>query len=213
MSAPSSTLVPPLMMKDEEESRNWAELPSDLTSSILLRLGAVEILENAQKVCTSWRRICKDRTMWQKIDMRDLGNRRVGDLDFEILCRHAVDLSQGGLLEIHLDVFATNELISYIAERSRNLISLGLHQRMTNEGLVNAIAKFPFLETLEVSHSALRLDSKAIGRACPHLKTLKLNSSGWSGYISFRTVCDDDDYPLAIAESMQVFRHQPCRHS
>ncbi|XP_010455874.2 PREDICTED: F-box protein SKIP19-like [Camelina sativa] len=117
MSAPSSTLVPPLMIREEEEPRNWAELPSDLMSSILLRLGAVEILENAQKVCTSWRRICKDPTMWQKIDMRDLGNRRVGDLDFEILCRHAVDLSQGGLLEIHLDVFATNELISYVHRR------------------------------------------------------------------------------------------------
>ncbi|EFH51110.1 hypothetical protein ARALYDRAFT_911820 [Arabidopsis lyrata subsp. lyrata] len=53
-----STSVPSLMK--DEKWRNWAELPSKLTSSILLRLGAIEILENAQKVCTSWHRVCKD---------------------------------------------------------------------------------------------------------------------------------------------------------
>ncbi|XP_010467559.1 PREDICTED: F-box protein SKIP19-like [Camelina sativa] len=158
MSASSSTLVPPLMMREEEEPRNWTELPSEVTSLILLRLGAVEILENAQKVCKPWRHISKDPSMWRKIDMRDLGNRRLKDLDFDTLCRHAVDLSQGGLLEINLDFFSSDSLL-----------------------------------------------------ACPHLKTLKLNSPGWSRYISFRTKCDDDDYPLAI--SMQLFRHQPCRHS
>ncbi|XP_010455875.2 PREDICTED: F-box protein SKIP19-like [Camelina sativa] len=118
MSASSSTLVPPLMMREEEEPRDWTELPSDLTSLILLRVGAVEILENAQKVCKPWRRICENPSMWQKINMRDLGNRRLKDLDFDILCRHAVDLSQGGLLEINLDFFSSDSLLAYIADRS-----------------------------------------------------------------------------------------------
>ncbi|XP_010431403.1 PREDICTED: putative F-box/LRR-repeat protein 21 [Camelina sativa] len=220
MSASSSTLVPPLMMREEEEPRNWTELPSEVTSLILLRLGAVEILENAQKVCKPWRHICKDPSMWQKIDMRDLGNRRLKDLDFDTLCRHAVDLSQGGLLEINLEYFSSDSLLAYIADRSRNLRSLGIQMfftPITNGGLVNAIAKLPLLETLEVSHTCFRLNLKAIGHACPQLKTLKLNSSGsgFNGFDEFDElgnyspihVKGDDDYALAIAESMPKLRH------
>ncbi|XP_010474129.1 PREDICTED: putative F-box protein At4g05475 [Camelina sativa] len=211
-----STFVPPLMMKYEDEPRNWTDLPSELTSSILLRLGAIEILENAQKVCTSWRRICKHPSMWQKIDMRDLGNRGQHNLIFDVLCRQAVDLSQGGLLEIYIENFATDSLLNYIADRSSNLRSLGNGFRMhytsiSNKG--NAIEKLPLLETLEVSHPTLKLNLKAIGHACPQLKTLKLNSSGSDflgldelNYGTFGIDCDDE-YALAIAESMPELRH------
>ncbi|EOA22662.1 hypothetical protein CARUB_v10003364mg [Capsella rubella] len=218
-SMPLSALEPPLK---KQGPRNWAELPSELTCDILGRLGAVEILESAQKVCTHWRRVCKDPWMWKKIDLRDLGNREKGDLDFDILCRHAVDLSQGGLLEIHLESFATDSLLTYIADRSRDLRSLGLgiyFSYTTNRGLVSALAKLPLLETLEISHTCLSLNLKAIGKACPQLKTFTLNSSG-SGYDGFEEFgyspplvngdddyADDDDYALAIAESMPKLRH------
>lgn len=43
-----------------KQSWNWLELPSDITANIPQRIGVVEILENAQKVCTGWREICKD---------------------------------------------------------------------------------------------------------------------------------------------------------
>ncbi|CAH8361097.1 unnamed protein product [Eruca vesicaria subsp. sativa] len=48
----SSSLTTPVMK--EGECRNWAELPSELMSDILRRLDSTDILENAQKVCTSW---------------------------------------------------------------------------------------------------------------------------------------------------------------
>ncbi|EOA34646.1 hypothetical protein CARUB_v10022210mg [Capsella rubella] len=203
MSASSSTVVPPPMMID------WTELPLELTSLILLRLGAVEILENAQKVCTQWRSISKDPSIWRKIDMRDLGNRKKGDLDFGILCRHAVDRSQGGLLEINFGAFATDELITYVAERSRNLTSLGLgrfFKCVTKAGFMKAIEKLPFLETFELAHSGIILDLKAVGHACPRLKTLKINSLGLLAYI-FSINSDDDDYALGIAEAMPQLRH------
>ncbi|EOA22442.1 hypothetical protein CARUB_v10003088mg [Capsella rubella] len=197
-------------MKDKEERRNWAELPSELTSLILGRLGAVDILENAQKVCTPWRRVCKDPSMWKKIDLRDLRNSGMGDLDFDILCRHAVDLSQGGLLEIHIENITTDRLLTYIADRSRNLRSLGLRMYyssgVTKKGLVKAITKLPLLETLEVSHSLIKLDLKAIGYSCPQLRTLNLNSSGLSG-LPYFVKRDDDDYALEIVESMPGLRH------
>ncbi|XP_010424620.1 PREDICTED: putative F-box protein At4g05475 [Camelina sativa] len=201
-----ATSVPPVTKEVKEEPINLAELPSDLTASILIRLGAVDILENAKKVCTSWRDICKDPSMWRKIDLRAICKdpSLLDDFAFDRFCRHGVDLSQGSLLEIDIEHFATDSLLTYIAERSSNLRSLGLrvyHGFVTNKGLVDAIAKFPLLETLEVSHSSLKLNLKAIGQACPQLKTLKLNSSG-----SVRVKCDDE-YALAIAESMPQLCH------
>ncbi|MCI38935.1 F-box protein SKIP19 [Trifolium medium] len=46
---------------------NWLELPRDITSNILQRLGAVEILKNARNVCPYWWNICKDPSMWREI--------------------------------------------------------------------------------------------------------------------------------------------------
>ncbi|CAH8273265.1 unnamed protein product [Arabidopsis lyrata] len=106
----------PSPMKDEEP-RNWADLPSELTSLILIRLSVADILNNAQKVCRPWRRICKEPSMWRKIDMRSLIRDR-GMLDpLAIMCRHAVDRSQGGLVKIHLGNFVNDDLLDYIADR------------------------------------------------------------------------------------------------
>ncbi|CAE6137812.1 unnamed protein product [Arabidopsis arenosa] len=199
----ASSSLPPAM--EVGEYINWTELPPELTSAILHRLGAIEILENAQKVCRSWRRVCKDPSMWRKIDMHNLGDLEDMDYNLEIMCRHA---------EIDIWYFGTDGLLNYIAYRSSNLRSLRLTRSSnlksfalpvcypsitTIEELVNAIAKFPFLETLEFFDFLFILDLKAIGHACPQLKTLKINFSGY-------TPCDDDD-AIAIAESMPELRH------
>lgn len=102
-------------------SSNWAELPAELMSSILLRLSTVEILKNAQKVCRSWRRVCKDPSMWRKIDMRNNG---IFGYDCDRMCRHAVDLSEGGLVEINMEHFGSDSLFSYIAERLISILSI-----------------------------------------------------------------------------------------
>ncbi|CAA7024594.1 unnamed protein product [Microthlaspi erraticum] len=77
-----------------------------------------------------------------------------------------------------------------------------MNYEITNEGLVNAVAKLPLLEELEISYLISNLNLEAIGHSCPMLKTLKLNCldhcDTW-----FR--CDDVD-ALAIAESMPELR-------
>ncbi|CDY22112.1 BnaA09g01410D [Brassica napus] len=195
----SSYLTP--VVKDGE-CRNWSELPFELMSSILCRLDLIGVFENAQKVCTSWRRVCKDPAMWRKIDMYNLGL----DLGYnpEIICRHAVDRSQGGLVEINIWHFGTDSLLNYIADSSRNLRSLkfALISPITTEGLTKALVKLPLLEELELFYNRLLEDSlKAVGQSCPNLKTLKLNCLGiappWH-------VSDDD--ALAIAETMHGLR-------
>ncbi|KAL1188350.1 putative F-box protein [Cardamine amara subsp. amara] len=194
-----------LPMKDGDP-RNWADLPAELTSSILLRLTTVEILKNAQKVCRSWRRVCKDPSMWIKIDLRNPG---IFGYDWDMMCRHAVALSEGGLLEINFEDYATNSLLSYVAERSSNLRRLKLamsYPLVTGKGFSDAVMKLPFLEHLEISERELKLDLKdieAIGRSCPLLKTLKLNRP------FFMPDFEDerDKEALAISETMPELRH------
>ncbi|RID43379.1 hypothetical protein BRARA_I00243 [Brassica rapa] len=192
------------MMKEDGECITWADLPSDLTSSILRRLGSIDILENAQRVCTSWRGVCKDPEMWRKIDMRNIGEVWY---NLEIMCRHAVDRSQGGLVDIEIWHFATDSLLNYIADSSSNLRSLKLVKcsPLTSEGLTEAIVKLPLLEELDVSYCSLSVESlKVVGQSLPNLKTLKLNRI----YRRFacRPYVSDDD-ALAIAETMPRLSH------
>ncbi|KAJ4878958.1 F-box protein SKIP19 [Raphanus sativus] len=188
------------MAMNQGDYPDWAELPPELTSSILHRLGGIEILENAQRVCTSWRRVCKDPSMWRKIDM---SNPHRGDSchhELDKMCHHAVDRSQGALVEIEIWRVATYELLSYIADRSSNLrsLKLALCYQIASEGLREILVKLPLLEVLETSYCALSAESvKVIGQSCPNLKSFGKNCEG---YRRPRNECDD--LALAIAETM-----------
>lgn len=107
----------PSSVSPEEETRNWLELPLDVTAKILSLLGAIEVLTTAQRVCSTWRNICKDPLMWRTIDMRNLGDLSGMPYDLETMCRHAVDRSCGQLADINIEYFGTDELLEYITER------------------------------------------------------------------------------------------------
>ncbi|VVB14224.1 unnamed protein product [Arabis nemorensis] len=168
-----------------------------------------EILVNAQKVCKSWHRVSKDPSIWRKFDIQIYKqgyklNKNRQDYHWDSLCRHVVDRSQGGLLEINLRNYCSDSLLSYIADRSSNLRSLAfkMYYRVTNEGLVNAVTKLPLLEELEVSYPMIKLNLKAIGHSCPKLKTLKLIFS------CFKTRRRRENCAaIEIAESMPELRH------
>ncbi|XP_010422439.1 PREDICTED: putative F-box/LRR-repeat protein 9 [Camelina sativa] len=197
-----ASLTPPSppAMKNGEFRRNWAELPPEMTLSILIRLSPIELLQNAQRVCRSWRRVCVDPSMWRKIDLRNLDGLVY---DLETMCRHAVDLSQGGLLEINIDHYTTTSLLTYIAERSSDLRSLGFVEcgPVVSRGVIEAVMKLPMLEELDISYDSIReQDLILVGQSCPSLRTLKLNCAGNSEYCC-------DKVALAIAETMPCLRH------
>lgn len=100
-----------------EESPNWLEMPPELMASILQRLGAVEILNSARKVCTTWRRICKDPDIWKTIDMHKPVDTWDMDYDLEILTKQAVDLSCGELIDISIEYFGSDDLLDHILLR------------------------------------------------------------------------------------------------
>ena len=111
-----SSSNPPPSDSKERKTRNWLDLPRDVTSMILMRLGAFRILNSAQQVCTLWRSICKDPHMWRTIDMRNLGIRKNADYKLRKMCRHAIDRSCGQLVEISVEYFGDNYLLKYIAD-------------------------------------------------------------------------------------------------
>ncbi|KAF3561879.1 hypothetical protein DY000_02010976 [Brassica cretica] len=132
--------------------------------------------------------------MWRKIDMRNLVD--VG-LNLEIMCRHAVDRSQGG--PVRNTIKRTDRL------GSSNLRSLRLVMcpLITNDGLAKALAKLPLLEELEFSYCPLSVESlRLVGRSCPNLKTLKLNR-----LTLMRFPYESDDDALASAETMPKLSH------
>ncbi|KAG2688855.1 hypothetical protein I3843_09G113300 [Carya illinoinensis] len=187
------------------QCRNWLELPRDVTESILLRLGAIEILTSAQKVCLLWRNICKDPSMWRAVDMRNPGDLCDMPYDLETMCRHAVDRSFGQLVDINVEHFGTDELLNYIADCSSRLRRLRLVScdSISEEGLSEAAAKLPLLEELNISfcYPWTKEPLEVVGRCCPLLKSLKWNSNCYR-----RPYIECDEEALAIAENMPKLR-------
>ncbi|KAK6932116.1 F-box domain [Dillenia turbinata] len=183
------------------EVRNWLELPSDVTCFILKKLGTIEILTSAQKVCKLWWKLCKDPAMWRTIDLSDWKYCLDMNLSPQEVARNAVDRSCGELVDISIEYYGTDRLMEYITARASNLKRLRLVKcRIFYEGLIDAAKKLPLLEDLEISLSLwsfTRESLEVVGRCCPRLRTLKYNK--W-GYRRPLEECDED--ALAIAESM-----------
>ncbi|XP_059666008.1 F-box protein SKIP19-like [Cornus florida] len=201
--ASSSTSEPPA-----EETRNWLELPQDVTAMILHKIGAIEILESAQKVCMAWRKICKDPAMWRTIDMHNLGDLFDMPYDLEKMAMHAIDRSCGQLVDINLEYFGTDELLLYIIQRTSQLRRLRLIccYDISCDGLSEAAKGLPLLEELHmyfctnVSEKAF----EAVGRCCPLLKSFSFNINGRR---SKNIEIEFDDEALVIAGNMPELRH------
>ncbi|KAF3962851.1 hypothetical protein CMV_012691 [Castanea mollissima] len=214
LSAPSSSSskkqTKKVWRKKKETTRNWLELPRDVTASILHRLGAVEILETAQKVCMLWRSLCQDPYMWRTIDMRSSYCRRsLGDpinmrYYLEKMCIHAIDRSFGQLLDINIENFGSDELLTYIAQSSSQLRRLRLVccDSISEKSLREAAAKLPLLEELGITLFLLPKESlEAVGHCCPLLKSLKWNQK-WD---AADKECDEE--AAAIAKNMPELHH------
>ncbi|KAM3266486.1 putative F-box/LRR-repeat protein 22 [Capsicum annuum] len=134
------------------------DLPDDLWENILMRLAAIERLTIAQQVCTTWRRVLKEPTMWHVIDMSDV--RGLPDSKVvQHVCREGVDRSQGELVDIRIDFFATKELLVYVANR------------------VGVVKKLPLLEELSLTNTDITPKGiEALGLSCPRLKSFELNN-------------------------------------
>ncbi|PSS29018.1 F-box protein [Actinidia chinensis var. chinensis] len=201
----SSSIPPSPPPGEASEARNWAELPQDVTATILQKLGAIDILQSVQKVCMAWRSICKDPAIWRSIDMHNSGD--LWDMDYDLvkMAKHAIDRSCGQLVNINVEYFGTDCLLQYIGERASQLRRLQLVCccGISDEGLSEAAKKLPFLEELGIHYGMLSKEAlENVGRCSPQLKSLKFNKQGSKG-----PHMEYDDEALAIAETMPGLRH------
>ncbi|XP_076924893.1 putative F-box/LRR-repeat protein 23 [Bidens hawaiensis] len=176
-------------------ARNWLELPSCVMLNILQRVGMHDILENAQKVCTAWRRICKDPALWRVIYMDSFAFPVKRAVTWK-MCRNAVDRSQGQLVDFGSYGYACGEVLEYVAQRSSQLRRLEVKVCYGDMcGVWSEVFKnLPLLEELSLAGSyLLPKDIEAAGRYCPLLKTLKVNSRPYG------LLYDDDDNEVAFA--------------
>ncbi|XP_022008378.2 putative F-box/LRR-repeat protein 23 [Helianthus annuus] len=221
----------PSKLNLKQEKRNWLDLPSDVTFNILNRIGMVDILENAQKVCTAWRKICKDPAMWRVINMNDIprfGTRLFpiemckhavdrsqdqlvditasADVSAVKMCKHAVDRSQGQLVDITIVFLYDDDLHLYVADRSSQLRRLEMaHQFFFGCVKLTTVAlmKFPLLEELNLYEIRISKEEiETVGRYCPMLKTLKANKRGYEG-----SLMRYNEIAIAIGQNLLGLRH------
>ncbi|KAK1409567.1 hypothetical protein QVD17_36094 [Tagetes erecta] len=184
----------------KQEERNWLDLPSDLTFNILNRIGMVDILEHAQKVCTAWRKICKDPVMWRVIDMNE-----VSRLEAESICKRAVDRSQGQLVDITLINDYDAQLLLYVADRSSHLRRLEMVYSLFFGSLTeDHLMKFPLLEEVNFYFVGISKEViKTLGSYCLMLKTLKVNEKPNRSHV----YDDTDEIAIAIEQNLVELRH------
>ncbi|KAI3751366.1 hypothetical protein L2E82_22450 [Cichorium intybus] len=196
--------------QSEQQIRNWLALPSDVTANILYRIGVIDILKNAQKVCTTWRKICKDPAMWRVIHMGEIWRMHSQSQE---MCKDAVNRSQGQLVDISIVNFINDELFQYIADRSSQLKRLkivGWH-RGTHGYSILALKKFLMLEELKIYKIKISKEAiETIGSCCPMLKTLKVNYETcmyWHGGTDEKSLMIRNRTAIAIGENLHGLRH------
>ncbi|KAK9070750.1 hypothetical protein SSX86_011152 [Deinandra increscens subsp. villosa] len=200
-----------------QPTRNWLDLPSELTANILYRIGVLNILLSAQKVCTAWRKICKDPAMWTIVCIDAVSDRH-NDIHYTDLCKHVVDRSQGQLVDITISGFLFDEIFRYIANRSsllKRLIFVCCDE-YTNGIWTECLKKFPLLEELSLYVTPASKEAiETAGRYCSKLKTLKVNQDFifWEGYYDEEpiTSLDEehicDEIAMAIGLNLHDLRH------
>ncbi|KAF3616212.1 putative 60S ribosomal protein L32-1-like, partial [Capsicum annuum] len=171
----------------------WVELPREITADILRRLGIVEILLNAERVCSTWWNVCHDPSMWRVIDMRDDDDMYMEDV-FDKLCRIAVDRSQVAknfplLEELHIYLSAISKVDIEVVGRScsqlksftlndsgfRGLAGFRRLQIDVNDQAMAIAVNMPELRHLALFGNTMTNEGlSAILDGCPRLQSLDL---------------------------------------
>ncbi|TVU02056.1 hypothetical protein EJB05_52422, partial [Eragrostis curvula] len=173
----------PASVTTTPETRNWAALPHDILLTIFLKLGPCEIMQGAELVCTTWRRVAVDEpALWRRVDMGTASPwARFAAAGSGAAARAAVARGAG-----QCEAFSgpcDDGLLLYLAERAPCLRSLHLSSfHGSNEILNLVLMKLPLLEDLEVSpsQSSNTLSDglfESTCQACPFLKKLTIRFS------------------------------------
>ncbi|XP_047309292.1 putative F-box/LRR-repeat protein 23 [Impatiens glandulifera] len=201
--------------KEITQNRNWMEnLPHDVVVAIMQKVGTIDILNNIQNVCVSWRKICQDPALWKSIDMHHFGDLLDRDVLVE-MTKHAIDRSCGQLIDINLVYFGNDDLLKYITDRKNQLrrLRIVMCRDITDEGLSEASENLSSIEELHIylgDISLLKYITHVglynVGCNCPVLKSLTFNQQG-AMMESYEHDFDPNTEALAISRTMPQLRH------
>ncbi|XP_074267289.1 F-box protein SKIP19-like [Silene latifolia] len=189
-----------------EEVRNWLELPCDLMLMILMKVGPFDILESAQFVCKVWYTLCIEPVLWRTIHIQNVKDPHMV-LKYEKMMFNAVNRSAGGLIDVSIEGFGSDQLCSYIASQSRQLKRLRLANCdtiLSENVFVKALEKLSSLEELELTLWDFEYaEPISVIKSCHSLiTTFKFNN-----LCSTSPYQPSDNEALAIAASMPQLRH------
>ncbi|KAF9590576.1 hypothetical protein IFM89_035894 [Coptis chinensis] len=197
-----------------EETRNWLALPQQITTLIFQKLGVMEIIARAQWVCSPWRKLAKEPTLYRCMDMRNPWQ-EIWDInaydDYADLAREAFKRCNGDLEEFSMENFATDELMylaRYVTCTSLRCLRLVCCYQVSDEALMKLLENNPFLEEVELVDCDFKAETiEDVGRSCPLLKSFRLNGEEKEGSGSDIDDNDDvDEEALAIANYMPKLR-------
>ncbi|XP_010688530.2 putative F-box/LRR-repeat protein 23 [Beta vulgaris subsp. vulgaris] len=185
---------------------NWLELPNDVWSLIFSKLYTTDIIENVQKVCMLFRKLCKQPCLYKIINMTlSYANMHLMS-NANAMTRFAVDRSSGCLVDIYLEYVCDDNTLMYIVERSKNLkhLRLGHNVNVSDKGLLEAIKKLPILEEMEIC-TYCDGTIEAIGHTFPSLKSFSLNGIGCNSFFN-NIFYVGNEQALPIAKNMPNLR-------
>ncbi|GJV91025.1 putative F-box/LRR-repeat protein 23 [Tanacetum coccineum] len=199
----------------KQPKRNCLELPSDIMANILYRVGVYDILENAQKVCTTWRKICKDPALWRVISMHNHGDPRtrpplremyLSDFDYELL-EYVAERNDNGLESRPLSFLRKKAIIVQSSQLKRLAIIYSFGEICG--AWCDVLKKFPLLEELSLytTDFLLEEDIEAAGRYCPLLKTLRVNQNALFNVENHESITSQNAIAIAIGKTLPALRH------
>ncbi|RHN72259.1 putative F-box domain, leucine-rich repeat domain, L domain-containing protein [Medicago truncatula] len=169
-SSSSVTSSPNSKQVTDSGERNWVDLPRDSVLSIFRKLDSIDILIRPYNVCTIWREISKDHSLYRTINMPNSAD---PNTKWELLnlCYRAVDYSFGHIIHINIENFATDALLHHITN-SYNL---------THHSFEAIGRSCPRLKTFKFNIQAYKYprvedddDAFAIAQTMPGLRHLQL---------------------------------------
>ncbi|GKV32060.1 hypothetical protein SLEP1_g40692 [Rubroshorea leprosula] len=185
-------------MSDESETRNWLELPRELTVAILSRLGPVDILTSAQSVRIP--------------PCGDLSTSTITATGPSVISR--ICASEPSIAA---------KAIWLISTSSTLLLITFLNVKLRHKGLCKAAKKLALVEELDISYCCSialveELDISyccsisaaaliVVDRRCPHVKSFKYNKQDRYHYGFTNTYVSRDKTAKAIAQNMHELRH------
>ncbi|KAL5730298.1 hypothetical protein ACHQM5_003137 [Ranunculus cassubicifolius] len=184
-----------------KEKRNWLELPRDILIHIFIKLGTVDVLYTAQRVCSLWRKISKEPQIFRSVDMRNHWH-VFGGHDYHEpyakMTTEALNRSCGELVEFSMEYFAKSN-------SSLKCLRLANSYDISEEAFIKIAEANPMLEEIDLPLCQFGAETiGVVGRSCQQLKSFRMTGQGVKREESYYQDSDYDwnEKAYAVANNM-----------